>query len=115
MTRRKMDWAGNIVDVEDAPIETVRTTEGTEITDFQVTDPFEQHMANINQDDEDPELTETGCAYETDNLYECPRFAPLEDDDVPDVIECRVCGRFDWKKKESIGKRGAGVGAAILI
>ena len=107
-TRRYMDWTGNIIEDESKEIHTIRTSEGTEYDLGTVEDPLEQHMANINQDNEDPELTESGCSFETDNLFECPNFFPILDDSVPDVVECAVCGRMDWRRKDSIGKKQGG-------
>lgn len=107
MSRRYMDWSGNIIDRDEAPeLEVVRTTEGTEI-DLKnaLHDPFEQHMANLTQDEEDMEDVEGPCQYEADDIITCPNYFPADEDpETPDVIECRICGRMDWKKKPSIGR-----------
>lgn len=105
--RRHMDWTGNIIEVSDEkPIDTIETSEGTEVAlRDAICDQFEQHLANINQDEEDMDLVEGPCQYESSDLIMCPNFFAAPDDpDTPDVIECQVCGRMDWKKKPSIGR-----------
>ena len=66
----------------------------------------EQHLISIDLETEDMVLSESGCPHEIDNLYECPIFHDVSDDDDPETIECAKCGRIDWKKKPSLGRQG---------
>jgi len=93
-----MDWTGNIIEEEEKS-----TKEERDHTD-KPTDPFEQHMANIELGEGDAgDSNETACHFDSDDLYKCPNFYPAEPDEEGDpkgeVIECRVCGRYMWKRK----------------
>ena len=104
-TRRYMDITGNIRTVQ----EKVQEEEKVQLEDCKdskviAEKRLEQDLANIHQDDEEIELKESTCPRDTANLLECSLFTPLEETDpeLKDVVECAICGRFDWKSKDSL-------------
>ncbi len=101
--RRRMDWSGNIIEEVEKP-----TKGETDVSDVTVTDEFEQHMANIELDEGDAgDTNKTACHFDSDDIYTCPNFFPADGDGEEydkDIIECRVCGRYTWRRKPSDAK-----------
>lgn len=65
----------------------------------------EQDLANVHGDDEEVVLNQDGCPYEATNLMECPAFVDTDEDDDPETLECALCGRWGWRKTDSIGTK----------
>jgi predicted nucleic acid-binding Zn-ribbon protein len=66
---------------------------------------IEQQLANLHQDDEEIELKQTECPRDSANLFECSLMVTKQLSDPTldkHIVECAICGRFDWKKKDSL-------------
>jgi len=64
---------------------------------------LDNHMIGVDSDDEHTENDHAGCMYAATDMWNCPNFHPIEDEDAPDVVECGYCGRMTWKENRSRG------------